>query len=338
MPIGSDILEDYIFQLSPELLNTLLKDHTTSTKEKQNNIFWATTDYEYLGAGYEFHSPITPELITGAKGHLIMPRVLKDKETQTARVRDMAEVFTPSWMCNEQNNLVDEYWFGRQNVFNTPNTTSEGKRTWTATLGKIVFPADKTWEDYVRDLRLEITCGEAPYIASRYDTTSGDAIPLHERIGILDRKLRIVSENTSTSGEWLRWAQVAFKSTYAYEWQGDNLLIAREAMLASFIEYYRDKFGRMPQLKSIKFIAYIISWNTWQMDGIRGVIPESCKDEEKEIQDFFATRKHIVPCEGCQRGDISRHNGIYCIIKEWDTLSPKTNAKGKKIRYIDLLK
>jgi hypothetical protein len=30
----------------------------------------------------------------------------------------MAEVFTPSWICNAQNNLIDNTWFGRDNVFN----------------------------------------------------------------------------------------------------------------------------------------------------------------------------------------------------------------------------
>ena len=49
MPVEVDILEDSIFQFSPELLNTLLKDHTTSRDEMQRNIFWATSDYEHLG-------------------------------------------------------------------------------------------------------------------------------------------------------------------------------------------------------------------------------------------------------------------------------------------------
>ena len=146
-----------------------------------------------------------------------MPRVLKSRDTQTARSRDMAEVFTPSWICNAQNNLIDEAWFGRREVFNVEYTDEQGQHRWTATTEKIVFPEGKTWRDYVRDTRLEITCGEAPYIVSRYDTTTGEAIPLGERIGLLDRKLRVVSENTTTSGEWLEWAQAAYKSTYGYE-------------------------------------------------------------------------------------------------------------------------
>ena len=40
MAIEVDILEDYIYNISPELLTTLLKDHTTSReRELQRNIF-----------------------------------------------------------------------------------------------------------------------------------------------------------------------------------------------------------------------------------------------------------------------------------------------------------
>ena len=67
---------------------------------------------------------------------------------------------------------------------------------------KIQFPEDKTWKDYVRDNRLEITCGEAPYIVSRYDTTTGETILLRNASVCFDRKLRVVGENTETSGEW----------------------------------------------------------------------------------------------------------------------------------------
>ena len=235
MPVEVDILEDSIFRLSPELLNILLKDHTTSKEDIQRNIFWATSDYEYLGEGYQYDSPILPCLITGDNGHVIMPRILKSRDTQTMRSREMAEVFTPSWICNAQNNLIDEAWFGRKDVFNMEYTDGQGCHRWNPKTGKIQFPEGKTWKDYVRDTRLEITCGEAPYIVSRYDTTTGEAIPIGERIGLLDRKLRVVGENTKTSGEWLEWVQEAYKSIYAYEWQGDNLLIARESTLLSEI-------------------------------------------------------------------------------------------------------
>ena len=323
-PACIDIREDDLRDISPEVLETLLRDHTTG-----NNIFWATHDYEALGSAYDYHSQILPELITGENGMVIRPRVLKSKEQQTDRAKDMAEVFTPSWVCNAQNNLVDEAWFGRKDVFNVENTTDH---TWQPNPNKIEFPEGKTWKDYVRATRMEMTCGEAPYLVSRYDATTGEPIPLQERIGLLDRKLRVVSENTETSGDWLDWAQIAYMHTYGFEWQGDNLLLAREALLWTFIEYYQAKFGKAPVLKSIRYIAYIISWNLWQMDGLKGVVPDSCWDGVKEkIMTLFGEEEQMVHCPGCQQEDIRRHNGTYCLIRDW------ANDK-KKIRFIDLMK
>lgn len=325
-------------QASPGLLSTLLKDHTTSRGDAVCNIFWATSDYERLGKGYGYHDPILPELITGDNGQVIMPRVLKHKDTQSARVRDMAEVFTPAWICNAQNNLIDEAWFGRKDVFNTEYTLN-GIHGWKMNPDRIAFPEGKTWKDYIRDTRLEITCGEAPYIVSRYDATTGAVIPLSDRIGLLDRKLRVVGENTETSGEWLEAAQEAYKSLYAYEWQGDSLLIARESMLASFVEYYRAKFGKTPLARSVNYIAYIISWNVWQMDGLKGIVPDSCHERVEMSTDLFGeTTRTVTTCEGCRTDNIFRHNGTYCLIKDWRAKDPQTGRKGKRIRYIDLLK
>ena len=322
--LSVDIREDDLRELSAEVLDTLLRDHTTG-----RNIFWATHDYEPLGSMYGYHSEILPELITGERGMVIRPRVLKSKENQTDRSKDMAEVFTPSWVCNAQNNLIDEAWFGRKDVFNVEDSVNH---TWKTTNNKVEFPDGKTWKDYVRATRWEITCGEAPYLVSRYDTTTGTFIPLSERIGLLDRKLRIVSENTETTGEWLYMAQEAYMHTYGYEWQGDNLLLAREALLWTFIESYQAKFGKMPLIKSINYIAYIISWNVFQMDGLKGVVPDSCHEKIEVSGGLFEERtERVIPCPGCEKEDIRRHNGIYCLIRDWP------NDK-KKIRFIDLIK
>ena len=267
-----DINETEVLKQYPEVLEMLLKDHTT-----QQNIYWATDSYADRGKGYQFNDAILIDNITGDNGMVIRPRSIKSKDEQTKRSKDMAEVFTPSWVCNAQNNLIDDAWFGKQGVFNAESP----EHTWKATTGKIEFPEGKTWKDYVRDTRLEITCGEAPYLVSRYDTVSGMPIELAERIGLLDRKLRVVSENTETTGEFLDWCQEAYKNTYGYEWQGDNLLLAREALLFTFLDYYRAKFGEEPLLKSIQYIAYIISWNVWQMDGLKFCPPgeEPCEDD-----------------------------------------------------------
>ncbi len=333
------IHEDDLWSRAPELLSMLLKDHTLSSSAGQVNIFWATDDYAHLGPGYQYHDPITPSLITGEHTHVVVPRNGKHHDLQTARSKDMAEVFTPAWICNAQNNLIDEAWFGRPDVFNHQADPADETHAWVTRTGKIVFPEGKTWKDYVRATRLEITCGEAPYIVSRYDTTTGEAIPLKERIGLLDRKLRVIGENTTTSAEWLTLVQEAYKSIYAYEWQGDNLLLARKAMLLSFIEYYQEKFGKIPLYKSIRYIAYIISWNVWQMDGLRGVVPDSCHENKTVSTSLFGEDEiTTTPCRGCQKDDIRLHNGTYCFVKDWGATDPITGKRGKRIRFIDLIK
>jgi hypothetical protein len=329
-----DILENEIREQYPEVMENLLRDHTT-----QKNIFWATDNYIHLGNQYKSNEQILPELITGDNGNIIMPRVHKDKILQQSRSKEMAEVFTPSWICNAQNNLIDNAWFGRNDVFNYEIPLDNGTYKWEVNEEEITFPKGKTWRDYVLDTRLEITCGEAPYITSRYDTTTGEYIPVKSRIGILDRKLRVINENVDSTGEWLKAAQDAYKSTYAFEWQGDSLLLARESMLVTFIENYRIKFGKEPLLKSLEFIAYIISWNVWQMDGLKGVVPNSCGGFTITNVDLFGNVKVDNSfCRGCLDNNIFRHNGTYCLIKDWSKKDLETGRAGRKIRYVDLLK
>jgi hypothetical protein len=312
-----DILENELIEKYPDILDILLRDQTT-----QKNIFWATDNYEHLGDSYKSDSEILPDLITGEKGNVIMPRVHKDKVLQLSRSKEMAEVFTPSWICNAQNNLVDNSWFGREGVFNKEIVLKNKTKTWETTKDKIVFPEGKTWLDYVQDTRLEITCGEAPYLVSRYDTTTGKSIYVVDRIGLLDRKLRVVNENLESKSEWLKAVEIAYKSTYGFEWQGDSLLLAREALLVTFIENFNLKFDTEPSIEEIQKIAEVISWNIWQMDGLKGVIPNSCKDEMIEISDFFETKTEIKKCKGCDTQNIKTHNGIYCNIMDWEIEKP----------------
>ena len=203
-----DIKEEDIAQFNQgKVLKELLTDHTRRQMvraqkghEKDNAfIIWATNDYvEDNGDEYRFDCQIKPELVTGEHRFVIMPRVLKDKYQQIKRSKDKAEVFTPSWVCNAQNNLIDEAWFGRKDVFNKEIVTEDGVHDWEPTETVIFEGSGKTWEDYIRDTRMEITCGEGPYLVSRYDTTTGEEIPLNKRIGLLDRKMRVINENVQT--------------------------------------------------------------------------------------------------------------------------------------------
>jgi len=297
-----DIKED---SWSKKVLANLLIDRTTGA-----NIIWATDDYEALGIDYYEKNEIMPELITGDYSEVIQPRSLKSKQDQTIRTKDMAEVYTPSWVCNEQNNLIDEAWFERKNIFNK----SDGK-SWIITKEKIVFPKGKNWKDYVDEKRLEITCGEAPYLVSRYDTVTGEPIEVEKRIGLLDRKLRIVNENTTSEEEWLKWVKRAYQSIYGFEFQGDSLLLARENLLISFCDYLHDRFNRDATEKELLEISKIISWNIWQMDGLTFTIPfETEQKLDRQISLF---------------DDIEETKRVDCLIKDWRT--------NEKIAFMDLI-
>lgn len=270
-----DVLEQDIANYSYPILKILLLDRTAG-----RNIIWASDDYSHLGELYQARKQIMPDLIIGNNTRLIQPRTAKTQTSQINRTRDKAEVFTPSWVCNAQNNLIDEAWFGRKNVFNVPDGV-----VWRTTADPIVFPdqKDRTWQKYIDSNRMEISCGEAPYLVSRYDAATGSLIPLQDRIGLLDRKLRIVNENAVDETEWFKWTKRAFQSIYAYEFQGDNLLLARENMLYAFIDNISFKLQREPTLHELKTIATIISWNLWQMDGMTYTIPYG-KAREKSNQ------------------------------------------------------
>lgn len=242
------------------ILECLLADRTTG-----RNIIWADSEYADLGDGYGGDDEITVEKITGQMSGLIKPRVAKELELQSSRTRSRAEVFTPSWLVSSMNNALDEDWFGRDGVFNV-----EEGNGWKANRKRMAFPKaeDRGWRDYISSTRLEITCGEAPFICSRYDTVTGEILAVADRIGLLDRKLRVVSERARTRDTWVKWAMVALQSTYGYEYQGDNLLIARINVFETVEEHLRERWSSELAEEEMVEVAGIISWNIWQMDGL----------------------------------------------------------------------
>ena len=262
--IGDDILK----LRSLKLLNKVLIDKTT-----KKNILWATDAYKESGKAYNRDREITQDLITGRNADVIKTRARKAMEQQSLRTKQHAEVFTPLWIVKKMNDHADEVWFEHADVFFQGNEPTE----------HIEFPPEKTWQQYVDSRRMEITCGEAPYLTTRYDVESGEAIPIENRIGILDRKLRIVNEFTTGEEDWLKWAYRALEATYGYEFQGDNVLIARVNLLMTFEEYLLARLKRRPTLSEYFQAANIIAWNIWQMDGLAGTIPY-CRAEDEYTQ------------------------------------------------------
>ncbi len=212
--------EKELLYSDPRLLDLLLLDRST-----EKNIIWATNDYCPLGEEFSFYAPITSKQLV-ENPSLIIPRAQKALENQIQRSKAKAEVFTPSWVCNKQNNQIDNAWFGKAtNRFNKEIIcgweSTYSRKDPNDSRDRIKFPAKKgkTWKDYVLDTRIEISCGEAPYLTSRYDTVTGKYIRPKNRIGLLDRKLRVITENISIAPLWLNWAEKALQSTYGFEWQ-----------------------------------------------------------------------------------------------------------------------
>ena len=268
--IGLGFIESFDSRYPTRILETLLCDRTTG-----RNIIWADNEYEALGVGYMGDDEITVEKITGLSSGVIKPRITKEKEHQSQRAKTRAEVFTPSWLVNRMNNDLDAIWFGRRDSFNT-----EDGITWLTSTSPVVFPKRKGlgWHAYVKSPRLEITCGEAPFVCSRYDTVTGIPLPIGERIGFLDRKLRIVGEKTKSRREWVRWGLAALKASYGFEYQGDNLLLARINVFETFCEHLRERWGPGISDEELDQAAWVVSWNFWQMNGLTYAVPTNKMD------------------------------------------------------------
>lgn len=311
---GSRVMD--LIQLDSYSVQTTLK-LLLQDKSTKKNIIWATDSYASFGEAYADNSQMMESQLIHLNYRMIQPRILKDFAQQVYRTRKSAEVFTPAWICNKMNNFCDEEWFGYKNVFNC-----QAEHEWIPTQDKIIFPEEikKGWQDYVDSRRLEITCGEAPYLVSRYDASTGIPIEIQNRIGILDRKIRIVNENTVNEKEWMKWVVRAFQSVYGYEYQGDNLLIARINLLMTFVEYLEDRWDRQPNPSELRKIANIISWNIWQMDGLKGTVPVGVlKEEYHQISLFEAVE---------ERKEKEEKAEVFCKVRDW--------RKGRSFFYMEL--
>ena len=298
-------------QFPKQIMEILLCDRTS-----KKNILWATNDYADKGIDEKSHVKL--DQIYGPKLKVILiPRCQKHKDQQFGRTKERSEVFTPSWICNKQNNLIDEIWFGRKDVFNYWD--AENPKKWISSSDNIQFETDiesqKTWQDYVNANRLEVTCGEAPYLTSRYDTTSGKAIKLDSRIGLLDRKLRVVRENVKNTADFYIWTEKAFQNTYGFELSGDSLILARSNLFLCFIEHTKAFLHKEPDIDEQIKIAEIISWNIWQMDGLNYKTPFGTSDEEEQLSLF---------------PELNETESFICELKDW--------KENKVIKYKTLIK
>lgn len=260
MDLSSTPLIDFSDPCLRTFLPVLLQDHTTG-----KNIIWATDPPPELGVG--FADEITLEQLDKVQ---LVPRVQKRLADQKKRTSKKAEVFTPTWVCKKMADVAEKDLKGED------------------------------WKEYINKICLEVTCGEAPFLTSRYDTTTGQMIAVPDRIGLLDRKLNAITEEHFKDPKvwdyslWLNYAMNAYMSTYGYEWQGDNLLLARCNLFLTLMENFRSLFAneienhRMSPVL-IDAIADVISWNVWQMDGMKNTIPGT--DIPCKIKDWKADKE-----------------------------------------------
>lgn len=338
--IASDgFIEGFERRYPAFILETLLSDRTTGL-----NIIWASGEYEALGDGYAADDQITVDKITGQNAGVIKPRVAKELERQSQRTKSRAEVFTPSWLCNQMNNDLDAVWFGRRGVF-----TSEGSHGWTPNPKPVTFPKTRGrgLQAYIESPRLEIACGEAPFACSRYDAADGSFLPVRERIGFLDRKLRVVSERAKTLEAWTKQALRALAASYGYEYQGDSLLIARINVFETFCEHCVDRWGQLPPKDALDRAAQIVSWNFWQMNGLTDAVPTSqanaaaaarpaCseRDEQEPAQlSLFDLSSDFVVEKADAAGEAEAEKPIpFCVIYDWQEDEPFEFASLKNQR------
>lgn len=251
---NTDISENLLKKQIPKILDILLLDRTTSKPSRKRNIIWANDNYSIYGKNYAPTKQIKPALITGAMANLIKPRALKTNEVQKKRTKSKAEVFTPTWIVKLQNDALEESYID-------DDLLTYIKRTW-----------------------LEITCGEAPYMTTRYDMQTGVAIPLVDRVGFVDRKLNKINAQVNDKSQWQHLVEKAYQASYGFEWNGDSLLLARENLLYTYRDYYFEKWQQEPSLYSLQVIASIISYNVFQMDGLKYIIPLSDEQQQATTQ------------------------------------------------------
>lgn len=297
-------IRDDIIQLAKKhWLRHLLIDRTTG-----GSILWGTDAYMARGEAYERNREIKEALILVDKATVIETRSRKTFEEQNERTKKRAEVFTPRWICTKMNNFLDEEWIAEADFFKSHNWNDFERQ-----ITKV-----KRWKAYVNNRRLEITCGEAPYLVSRYDAHTGEIVAVEDRDGLLDRKLRIISRRVRSRKSWIAWAKKACQSIYGYEFQGDNLLIARINVLKSIEEHFEDKWKEKIPEEELEAFIPIITWNLWQMDGLQDAIPYR-EDSVREMDLFsfdgtgFSAEKKESP---------------QCLIMDWE--------QGKAVTFASL--
>ena len=137
-------MEQLIDFHAPEVqavLDTLLKDRSTG-----KNIIWATDPPDELQTVmYESvtdRSQITTQQLGLTHYEVVLPRMMKQTDTQQQRTRKKGEVFSPAWVCNKMNNALDADWFRGLGAGETAGQfTVKLPQGWQTVETSVQFPA-----------------------------------------------------------------------------------------------------------------------------------------------------------------------------------------------------
>lgn len=90
----------------PGILGFLSIGRTSS-----KNIIWTTSNYSRFGKGFMSTDHIPLKYLVNHSRQIVKPRILKSKTKQKKKSKDTAEVFTPAWVYNLQNNIINKERF-----------------------------------------------------------------------------------------------------------------------------------------------------------------------------------------------------------------------------------
>ena len=128
-------------------------------------------------------------------------------------------------------------------------------------------------------------------------------IPVARRIGILDRKLRVVSENVTTEDEWRKYATHAVQSTYGYEYQGDNLFVGAGQPSADLCGASASPLAAQANRRGAASHRQHHQLEPVQMDGLHLSVPGGKPQSEAEQLDLFSmfgTVEEQIPAVSCK--------------------------------------
>lgn len=212
------------------------------------------------------------EPMTVERARALLPRCMKPHDERSSRQDNYAEVFTPLWMVRIMTDEVD--------------------------------PVCDDWQSYVCVRVLEPTCGEAPFLTTRYDPSLSLSQHSCERVGMLDRKLSAIPPCPDRT----EWCLRALQSCHGCELNADSLLLARVNVLLTFID------ACAPSHDAIMRACDIITWNLWQMD-MYTLSPPHAPVMKPTLDNYADGRK----------GPMNRK----CRLMDWNTGSPYAIDKGR---------